>query len=134
MLFRSVALVLLLCMVLTLAACAKMSVSMQEIYDATQTEAMLKNHQSVYIRDELDGEVFGEKYLTKDYAYDYIPDEEFSFVQFMTDDVCYYDDAGNRLLYLFITPDGVGDFASDREEIYESILLGEDILDDVTEL
>ena len=41
---------------------------MQEIYNACQTEALLKNHQSVYIRDELDGEVFGEKYLTKEYA------------------------------------------------------------------
>ena len=60
---KIVALILLLCMVLSLAACGKVEITMQEIYDAVQTEALLKNHQSVYIRDELDGEILNEKYL-----------------------------------------------------------------------
>ena len=124
---------LVLVFVLTLTACGKVEITMQEIYDAGQTETLLKNHESVYIREEMDGEFWGEKYLTKDYAYDYFPDEEFSFMQFMTDDACYYDDTGDRLLYLFITPDGVGDFASDRAETFASVLLGEETLDNIIE-
>ena len=115
--------VLLLCMVLSLSACGNVEITMQEIYDAGQTEAVLKNHQSVYIREEWDGEVFDEKYLTKEYAYDYSPDEEFDYAQFMTDDASYAYSSGDYLRYLFITSDGVtNDFASDRAEGYASVL------------
>ena len=126
---RIMTLILLLCMLLTLAACGKVEITMQEIYDASQTEALLKNHESVYIREEMDGEIWGEKYLTKDYAYSYLPDEEFPWLEFMTDDACYYYVADGCLLYLFITPDGVGDFVSDRAETYASAILGEETLD-----
>ena len=56
-------------MVLTLAACGKTEITMQEIYDASKTEALLKNHEGVYIRNEMDGGFWLETYLTKDYAY-----------------------------------------------------------------
>ena len=128
---KIVALILLTCMALTFAACGKVEITMQEIYDASQSEAMLKDHQSVCIRNEIDGELWRETYLTKDYAYGYIPDKEFPWVQFMTGDVCYHYDAGNTLLYLFITPDGVGNFASERAEIYASVILDEDVLSDM---
>ena len=36
---RIVAFILLLCMVMSLAACGKVEITMQEIYDASQTEA-----------------------------------------------------------------------------------------------
>ena len=100
----------------------KLTISLQEIYDACQTEAMLKNHKGVYICEEMFGEYWRERYLTKDYVYDYIPDEELPFVKFMTDDACYYHDAGNKLKYLFITPDGVSDFTGERAETYSSVL------------
>ena len=50
---KIVALTLLLCMVLTLAACGKVEITMQEIYDATQTEVMFESHQSVSIQNML---------------------------------------------------------------------------------
>ena len=117
---KIVAFILLTCMVLTLAACGKVEITMQEIYDANLTEALLKNHESVYVQEEMDGEVWIERYLTKDYAYEYIPDEEYPFVKFMTDDASYYYDGGYYLRYFFITPDGVGDFASERDVTYAS--------------
>jgi hypothetical protein len=110
----------------------KLTITLQEIYDACQNEALLKNHESVYIRNEMDGEFWLETYLTKDYAYDYMPDEELPYVKFMTNDACYRYDFGNFLLYSFITPDGVGDFASERES-YSAVLLGEGALDDIIE-
>lgn len=150
---KIVALILLVCMALSLVACADNGnqtpkdttpkdttpkdttpeITMQEIYDACQTEALLKNHESVRISNMMDGELWGETYLTKNYAYEYIPDEEFSFAQLLTDDACYYDDVGKRLLYLSITPDGVGDFANARAEHYVSVLVGEDALDQIIE-
>jgi hypothetical protein len=62
-----------------------------------------------------------------------MPDEEFPYVKFMTDDACYRYDSGNFLHYLFITPDGVGDFASERAEDYAAVILGEEALDDIIE-
>ena len=126
---KIVAFTLLLCMILTLAACGKVEITMQEIYDANQTVALLKNHESVYVQEEMDGEVWMERYLTKDYVYDCIPDEEYPFVKFMTDDASYYYDGGYYLRYFFITPDGVGDFASERAETYASVICDEEILD-----
>ena len=111
----------------------KLTISLQEIYDICQSDALLKNHESVYIRNEMDGEFWLETYLTKDYNYDYLPDEEFPYLKFITDDACYRYDSGNFLLYLFITPDGVGDFASERAESYAAVILGDDVLDDIIE-
>jgi protein tyrosine/serine phosphatase len=111
----------------------KLTITLQEIYDVSKTEALLKNHESVYIRDEMDGEFWLETYLTKDYAYDHMPDEEFPYVKFMTDNACYRYDSGNFLLYLFITPNGLDDFASERAEDYAAIILGEEVLDDIIE-
>ncbi|MBO7162312.1 MAG: tyrosine-protein phosphatase [Clostridia bacterium] len=111
----------------------KLTITLQEIYDACQNEALLKNRESVYIRNDMDGEFWLETYLTKDYIYDYMPDEEFPYVKFMTDDACYRYDSGNFLHYLFITPDGVGDFASERAEAYAAVILGEEALDDIIE-
>jgi hypothetical protein len=81
----------------------------------------------------MDGEFWLETYLTKDYTYEYMPDEEFPYLKFMTDDACYRYDSGKFLLYLFITPDGVGDFASERAESYAAIILGEEAVDDIIE-
>ena len=130
---RIVTLILLLCMILTLAACGKVKIAMQEIYDANQTEDMLQNHQSISIQDAMDGKVWAEKYLTKEYAYEHFPDEEFDLAQFMTDDANYTYSSGDYLRYLFIAPDGVtNDFASERAEIYASVLSAE-IVDETIE-
>ena len=125
---------LLLCMILALTACGKVEITMQEIYDAVQTEALLKNHQSVYIRDELDGEILNEKYLTNDYAFDYVPDPESEWAEFMTDNACYSSIGGDYVRFLPIDPDGVKDgFASYRAEHYASVMLGEDTTDEIIE-
>ena len=120
-------------MVLTFAACGKVEITMQEIYDAAQTEALLKNHESVSIRDEMDGDIWNERYLTEEYIYDYVPDEESDWAEFMTDDACYCYMGGDYLRYLPISPDGVSDFASYRAEHYAAVILGEEALDDTIE-
>ena len=131
---KIVTLILMLCMILSLSACGKVEITMQEIYDANQTKALLKNHDSVYVRNESDGEYFDEKYLTQDYIYDYIHDEEFDWVEFTTDDANYYCLNGDYVRFWTITPDGVSsDFASYRTEYYASAILGADTVDEIIE-
>ena len=121
-------------MILSLSACGKVEITMQEIYDANQTKALLKNHESVYVRNETDGEYFDEKYLTQDYIYDYIHDEEFDWVEFTTDDANYCCLNGDYVRFWTITPDGVSsDFASYRTEYYASAILGADTVDEIIE-
>ena len=131
---KIVTLILMLCMILSLSACGKAEITMQEIYDANQTKALLKNHESVYVRNETDGEYFDEKYLTQDYIYDYIHDEEFDWVEFTTDDANYYCLNGDYVRFWTITPDGVSsDFASYRTEYYASAILGAETVDEIIE-
>ena len=113
---KIISFILLLCMVLSISACGKVEITLQEITDANQAEALLKNHASVYIRDEMDGENFGEVYLTKDFVFNYIPGGESDWMEFITDDAGYYYVGDDCVYYVHITPDGVGDFASVRAE------------------
>lgn len=131
---KIVTLIFVLCMILSLSACGNVEITMQEIYDANQTKALLKNHDSVYVRNESDGEYFDEKYLTQDYIYDYIHDEEFEWVEFTTDDANYICLNGDYVRFWTITPDGVSsDFASYRTEYYASAILGADTVDEIIE-
>ena len=128
------ALILLLGLIVSLGACGKVEITMQEVYDASLTEALLKNHESVYVRDEMDGEFYGEKYLTKDYVYDYIYDAEFEWAEFTTDDANYYYLNGDYVRFLNITSDGVSsDFASYRAKYYASVVLSTDTIDETLE-
>lgn len=110
-------------------------ITLQEIYDATRLESILNNHRSVSIRDKIDGELFNERYLTKEYIYDCYPssDAESDFAEFIADDACYCYMDGGYLHYLPITPGGVSDFKSLRAEHYAADVLSEDILKDTIE-
>ena len=110
----------------------KLTITMQEIYDACQTEALLKNHESVSIRNEIDGEFWREMYLTKDYSFDYIPSAEGEWAEFMTDDVYYACLEDVYVCYLHVSPAGVSNsYAAERAEKYTSVILGEEALYDV---
>lgn len=113
---KIISLILALVLIMVFSACGKVEITMQEIADANQIEALLKNYQSVYILDEMDGKIFSELYLTKDYVFNYIPDTESDWVEFITDDASYYCVGDDWVYYVFITPDGIGDFASERAE------------------
>ena len=110
-------------------------ITMQEIYDANQTEALFKNHQSISIRDKSDGVVWVESYLTKEYIYKYFPgeDEASVWAELITDATDYYYMYGSYLHYVSITPDAISDFASTRADRYVEVIFGEDILKNTIE-
>jgi hypothetical protein len=130
---KIITLILLLCMILSLSACGKVEITIQEINDANQTDVLLKNHQSVYIRDEMDGENLGEVYLSKDYVFNYMPGVESDWMEFLTDDARYSLAGDDYVYYVFITPDGVGDFTSKRAEHSASAALCADAEGEIIE-
>lgn len=131
---KLISLILVLVTVMTLSACGKVEVTMQEIYDANQTEALLKNHRSVYVQTEMDDEFWSETYLTKAYVYDFVPGEEYDWVEFTTDNSNYYYLNGEYVRLFSITPDGVSsDFASYRADRYASVVLGADTANEIIE-
>ena len=111
----------------------KLTITLQEIYDANQIDALFKTHQNVYFRSEMDGELCIETYLTKDYIFNYMPGEEYDWLEFLTHDACYYLDGEDYVYYVYITPDGVTNFASDLAERSTSSVVTEDTIDEVIE-
>ena len=111
----------------------KLTITLQEIYDANQIDALFKTHQNVYFRSEMDGELWIETYLTKDYIFNYMPGEEYDWLEFLTHDACYYLDGEDYVYYVYITPDGVTNFASDLAERSTSSVVTEDTIDEVIE-
>ena len=148
---KIVALILLVCMALSLAACADNGtqtpkdttpenttpeITMQEIYDANLPDNLFKHYNSITIRDEIDGVLYSEKHLTKEYVYHYIPgaDEASDWAEFTTEDAVYTYMSGGYVRYLPITPDGLSDgFAGAFAEKYASTVLSEDLLTDTIE-
>lgn len=116
--------ILLMCMTLTFASCGKVEITMQEIYNAGLNETLLKNHESVYVRDEKDGVLYSEYYLTKDYVY--YSYEELEWAEFLTDDAYYDCFEGDYARIFPVSPDGVRDIASYRAEYYDSLLFAAD--------
>ena len=110
-------------------------ITMQEIFDANQPEALFKNHQSISICNKMGGELWRESYLTKEYFCDFFPgfDGTPDWAEFVTADAFHYYTDGDFLRYLSITPDGVGDFASYHADFYVGIILGEESLSDTIE-
>ncbi|MEE1200115.1 MAG: hypothetical protein U0L09_05645 [Christensenellales bacterium] len=128
---KIVSFILMLGLLGSFSAYGEAEITMREIYDAGRTEAMLENHQSAYVRRELNGELYSESYLTEDYIYDY--DRSFGVEEFLTDDAyyCCYDSAYARIVP--ISPDGIIDIASYRAEYYSSLLFEGMTLDETIE-
>ena len=64
----------------------------------------------------MDGEIFSELYLTKDYVFNYVPGEDSDWMEFTTDDARYSLAGNDCVYYVYITPDGIGDFTNERAE------------------
>ena len=117
---KTVVFLCLLCMVLSLFACGSEEITMQKIYDAGLNEALLEKHESVYVRDEVNGEPYSESYLTKEYCYyNYT---SYGWMEIYTDDA-YYDWFDGVFTRIFpVTSEGVRDMESYRAENDASIL------------
>ena len=84
---KIISFILLLCMVLSVAACADNGstmpesttpeITLQEVYEAGKNlNALLGDHESVYVQVAVDGKVLREDYYSREYSY-YFYDSEY---------------------------------------------------------
>lgn len=122
--------VLLLVSVVSLCACGKETVTMQEIYDASHLSSQLANHESVYVQYMANGEDYAKDYLTKDYAYSLYVGEFLGMSSdmafFTTDDAFYSYADGNYARTLRLSADGLSDIY--RTEDDAVIVLGPEMV------
>ena len=123
---RLLALFVLLVMIVSLSACGAKNITMQDVYDAGQLDALLREHNSVKIQHHMEGELFAENYLSREYVYDGSGD----WAMFLTDSAYFSYENGTYRRVLLISPDGLTDIANYRAENYASPVLGIDTLDE----
>ena len=116
---RVFSVILLLGMIVSLSACGTGTITMQKVYDANRLDTLLKNHESVNVQHSLNGEVYGETYLSEEYTYD----AAYGWAAFLTDRAYYACADGSYERVLLLTPDGLADLASYRAEYYTSVVL-----------
>ena len=121
---KIVTFILLLCIVLSLAACTDNGsttpenttpeITLQEVYDAGKNlVALLGDHENVYVVITSNGNVIREKYLSKEYAYSFqgpeFMDIGFEYASFDTDhsEYIYFDN--NYARNVTLTPSGIVD-------------------------
>jgi hypothetical protein len=97
---KIIAMLLCLALLLTLAACGSKSITMQEIFDANQTDTLLKTYDSLHYRHTQNGEFYEEHYLTKDYAYENYG----SWSMYLAENTGYYYVDGIYNHFAYITP------------------------------
>ena len=120
---KIISLIFLLCLILSFSACGnkEITVTMQEIYDASNLEALLENHESVYIRYTESGEIYEELYLSKEYSYSFMDGEVYgieSDVAFLTtNDSFYYYDDNNYVRSFLISKDGLTDAYNPLDDV-----------------
>ena len=110
--------------------------TLQDIYDASNVAALLKNHDSVHILYTGNGEVFQEDYYSKEQNYSFYKGEEFNDEFFMTDH-SYYMNSDKTVRLVLLTPSGMAEmkdvFANEHKVNVFSTNLLNDIITSVTE-
>jgi hypothetical protein len=131
---KLVALILLMCMILTLAACTDNGsktpestaaestaaastapeITMQEVYDAGKNlTALLGDHESVYVQITSNGNIIREEYLSKQHCYSFSSPEYmdmgFEYADFTTAGAEYICFENSYLRNVTLTPNGMVD-------------------------
>jgi hypothetical protein len=112
-------------LILSLSACGKVEVTMQEIYEASHMVAPMDSQKSIYVKSTINGADIEEFYVAKDYDYSRysLSLEGVSYhMAYLTTDHSFYfysDDVYGRSL--LVDPDGLSD--AYRTEAYDQFVL-----------
>lgn len=118
--------ILMLILILSISACSKEQITMQEIYDASFLNTILSSHKNVNIKHTLNGELYAENYYSEDYHYTFAYD----YATFMTDHAYYsYSENGYKRL-LLLSPEGLTDLADCRAENSKIAMMGSESLNE----
>lgn len=131
--------ILLMCMVLSFAACANKEsttpeITVQNIYDATNVPALLEKHDSIYVLYTENGEVYQEEYYSKEYCYAFFDGELYGMASddaFLSTDHSYHYYFDNSYVQaVLLTPDGIADMESIFAEVSENEIFSTSLLND----
>ena len=127
---KIVTFILILCMVLSFAACgsnensensSNAEITMQEIYDASNLTSALEGHESIHAKYMSDGVPYEEDYLTKDYIYSLYKGSYFGlesdFAFFTTDHAFYSCEEGKYTRSFLLTPEGLTDTYRSEDDV-----------------
>ena len=110
---------------------AKLTISLNEVYEAGSLPTLLEKHDSVYVQRTENDEVYEEEYFSKEYSYtfySYTPESEYAF--FLTNHSYYMYFKNMDVRIIILTPDGmIGMESLFAEEIDENIF-SENLLND----
>ena len=142
---KLVAFILVLCMALSLSACADKGstqpestspeITLQEVYDAGKDlAALLGEHESVYIQVTSNGKILWEEYLSKQYCYTFYDAEYmdigFDSVSFATDHSEYVYSENTYAQWITLTPSGMVDMKERFSYAEMGSFISSEMLDD----
>ena len=110
---------------------AKLTISLNEVYEAGSLPTLLEKHDSVYIQRTENNEVYHEDYFSKEYNYtfySYTPESEYAFFLTNHSYYMYFNNVDVRVIIL--TPDGMMDIESLFAEEIDGNIFSENLLND----
>ena len=118
------ALLLVLVFMVSLVACGSQKLTMRKLIDANQSKTLLETHDSIYVQNKMDGEVYTEYYLTDTYSYE----NHGTWSMYVTNDTGYRYDNGMYGKIVCLTRDGLVDYADYRAGQYEDVVMSQESL------
>ena len=110
---------------------AKLTISLNEVYEAGSLPTLLEKHDSVYVQRTENNEVYHEDYFSKEYSYtfySYAPESEYAFFLTNHSYYMYFNNVDVRVIIL--TPDGMMDIESLFAEEMDGNIFSENLLND----
>ena len=118
---KLLALLLVLVLMVSFAACGNQKLTMRKLIDANQTQTLLESYESISTQFTIDGEMNVAYYLTDTFAYE----KQGTWSMYVTDDAGYGCSDGVYQKVVFLTRDGLIDYAACRAEQYADPILGQ---------
>lgn len=118
------ALLLVLMLLVSFSACDSQELTMRKLIDANQPKTLLETYDSIFIRGTMAGESIGDYYLTETYSFE----GSESFSMYLTDDTGYACRNGVYERIVFLTRDGLVDYADYRADLYTDVILSQESL------
>ena len=110
---------------------AKLTISLNEVYEAGSLPTLFEKHDSVYVQRIENDEVYQEEYFSKEYSYtfySYTPESEYAFFVTNHSYYMYFNNVDVRVIIL--TPDGMMDIESLFAEEIDGNIFSENLLND----
>ena len=121
---RILTLLLALTLLVSLAACSQPDETIAQLITANSTANLLETYDSVYIHGTTGGQLYVDYYLTQDISFE----THENWCMYVTDDTAFSCQNGVYQKMVFLTSDGLCDYADYRASAYAQAILTEDSL------